>query len=459
MRPKLRLKDLRRLMHRTVVVHRKEGEYVALKPYWLPDEILIQGGLFWPKSQFLSPRDLDRLISLLGPNFTGIELLNPVNVASQEVGPDYSEESNHGESGEEEFDGSPQGGATDDCETDSLENFVLNELRLAEHRDFPKCAGGEETSEVTPSGSTAEASCPEQGEGSAYSKPTGQSDSLDVGEGVSSPSEIPGCNQPGGAWDGDDSSHGKKHKKYTEEGGSVTSSIALNLKEEACGFNASKEDALKHISPSEEDARNVVESLEKLVQSINIGGEEESRRIDSRKFCKEIVAKRYNLQRACRRELQHPKLLLLCDVSESCSSVCPSTLIACMAIEKCYKDAMVIRHSNGFLEDGTHVPDYLKKTGYKVEVVLAFGDWDAGDCYRKLLEECLYFIWLDYGYSSAVGVAGSYLQGRAAEWKRKPDLWYEGVHDAATASLALQMAARRIRDERERQKRFSRKSL
>ena len=202
-------------------------------------------------------------------------------------------------------------------------------------------------------------------------------------------------------------------------------------------------------------AREVRRAIERLVKALDIGGIDESPRLDGCRLVRELRSRRYQIARAHRRELTQPLIVLLCDVSGSCSAVCNETLAACVAVEDSLDgDVVVLRHSNGMLcMPGTdyHVSTatisaWVAEQTRPIGAVVAFGDWDAGDHYRALCEAGADLVWLDSYCCHTAGVkkASAKLREQAKSWKRQPLSWWQGVNDAKSAAIALLAAAKGV---------------
>lgn len=163
-------------------------------------------------------------------------------------------------------------------------------------------------------------------------------------------------------------------------------------------------------------ARQARRALARLLE----GGETESGpRYDWQEFCERLVTFR-PLAPARREEEGRPAILVLADVSGSCSSFSGESVIVARAVATLGMpgaDVIVVSHSNGFPEewqvnggkprevgsigwDDTETAlDWYERTlrRYRVEAVVALGDWDAEWLYRHLaLQPAVRrFVWLD----------------------------------------------------------------
>jgi len=152
---------------------------------------------------------------------------------------------------------------------------------------------------------------------------------------------------------------------------------------------------------------------------------EYSHRRDYAEFC--IRLKTYRNPSSARKEEEgRPAILIMADVSGSCSSFSNQSVAVAKAASQLGvpgADVLVITHSNGSLEELEHngkpVPIGLdvdlfcheKVVSYEtlirrfnISVVIALGDWDAVDCYLLIAANPIVerLIWLDKGYSSQV---------------------------------------------------------
>ncbi|MEM2932329.1 MAG: hypothetical protein QXI61_05755 [Nitrososphaerota archaeon] len=200
------------------------------------------------------------------------------------------------------------------------------------------------------------------------------------------------------------------------------------------------------------EARRVLELLRRLIYDLDIDSQgQPSPRYHSARFVKELVTKRYQLSRARREEVSHKTVLLLPDVSGSCSTVCEDTLAACDALALVNDRVRVIVHSNGWIYDrytGQHGADITTAIDVRdISVAIALGDWDAGYYYQAICEAGAKFVWLDsYCAKHGVRPASKKLKEPAKNWTRQPVAWYQGVNGI----IALRHALLRILKERAR---------
>lgn len=190
-------------------------------------------------------------------------------------------------------------------------------------------------------------------------------------------------------------------------------------------------------------AKKLAAVLRQWVCDIDMGGLDASPRLDGRRLVTELVSRRYSLQRARRVEADIPLIVLLADVSGSCSAVCSDTAAACEAVVKELTNAVFITHSNG-LVGNSDISEIIatKYAGRKIGACVAFGDWDAGNHYRAICESGAKFAWLDSYCCSKGNVqkASRNLRAVAQDWLRQPDLWFQGVSGAEDAATAFIIA-------------------
>jgi hypothetical protein len=102
--------------------------------------------------------------------------------------------------------------------------------------------------------------------------------------------------------------------------------------------------------------------------SRSIGGLNESRRIDSKAFVKQILNKKYEFERAHRKEMATipKKVIVAADTSGSCSTTSPLTTKVCKYLTKEWKDLIYINHENGrIVEIGLEGKLYVIKYKYQ----------------------------------------------------------------------------------------------
>lgn len=196
-------------------------------------------------------------------------------------------------------------------------------------------------------------------------------------------------------------------------------------------------------------AREIGRALVRLIRAFDVGGTDESPRLAGSRLVRELVSRRCALSRARRRELTRQVVVLACDVSGSCSAVRDDTLAACLAVVESHDDVVVVKHSNGLLWDCDHgdLAQWLDQLETPVGAVIAFGDWDAGHWYQRVVESGTPLVWLDSFRCRLTGVAPACeaLRKPAQHWKRQPLAWFQGVGCAVSAAIALRQAARLVK--------------
>lgn len=262
------------------------------------------------------------------------------------------------------------------------------------------------------------------------------------------PSDELESDSPVGAGDGrSEEGAGEENDAAAEEldGGTVTSTSTPSPRNQWGGTFSDEEVAELRSAAERRSAQEVARALRKLIRAMELGGFDQTPRLSGARLVTELVSKRSNLARARRQEGDIPLVVLCCDVSGSCSAVCTDTLAACIAIAAELPNVLVIQHSNGFAcnRDNVTITDVVREHDRQVGLLIAFGDWDAGDHYRALCESGADLVWLDsYCAKHGVKSASRNLRVGAADWSRQPLSWWQGVNSAATAAIALRQAAR-----------------
>ena len=194
------------------------------------------------------------------------------------------------------------------------------------------------------------------------------------------------------------------------------------------------------------DAAKLAAALRQWITALDIGLTA-SPRLDGRRLVRERAVRRWALQRARRRE-DIPLVVLLTDVSGSCSAVCNDTTAACLAVASVMPDRVaVVEHSNGYLDDRDtpHVLSWLDKhhRGRQIGGVVAWGDWDAAWVYEELVTRGATLAWLDSWGARRYGPQPAPAQMRAAAglWARRVSVWWTGVQTASAAVKALSSRA------------------
>ena len=216
------------------------------------------------------------------------------------------------------------------------------------------------------------------------------------------------------------------------------------------------------------ETRRALRALERLLRSVDVGvGTEPSPRVSGRRLVREIAGRSYRPSRWRREELEHGRVLVLPDVSGSCSVAAPSTVAAACALADQDPRVWVISHSNGvpiesYGQGAPPIPadlgvgwDYGQATWWlellareRIEAVIALGDTDAVTVYRALAEQLTeggLLVWLDsyrcrvYGYTPRLEDPPWWPSPPASKGR----IWYAaGVGDVAGLAGALRMIGR-----------------
>ena len=212
------------------------------------------------------------------------------------------------------------------------------------------------------------------------------------------------------------------------------------------------------------DAAEAGRAIQKMVRRMAVEpAGDPSPRIHAGRLARELVSRRYALSRARRDDVNKPVVLLMADVSGSCSAAATATVAACLAVAKRLNNVVTVVHSNGFVESahGDHplakrlqsVPGrgdlYDKESHWEtalqeecVGLTVAFGDGDAADIYELLCNRAP-LVWLDsFGSQGPPRPASARSSKMLQSWKNKPTYWV-GVNDTRKAAYALREIARR----------------
>ena len=172
-------------------------------------------------------------------------------------------------------------------------------------------------------------------------------------------------------------------------------------------------------------------AFERLIKKLTEqGGIEESPRLDTRRFAREIVSRRYAINRARRRELSRSYVVIAVDCSGSCSACCNELYaLAVTAALSPDSNIIVIEHSNGFSKDSGGLWGYplsknivdRKKT---IATMIALGDSDAEHEYHIIHNSGIPVYWLD-SYCARDGVKKASKNTRPEDWT--PKAHYQGV--------------------------------
>jgi hypothetical protein len=192
----------------------------------------------------------------------------------------------------------------------------------------------------------------------------------------------------------------------------------------------------------------LVNELQKLVDK-EFGQGEMSPRIDGKKLIKELVSRRVKLSNAYKEELEVKRVLLMVDVSGSCSASAGGNLEACRAIYETNPDKVaLVLHANGTpsevlgYDPYEHAyswdEDFIKSINYYTKeswaLVINFGDDDALDHLNAMHEKGAKILVLD-SYCARSGEAYE-----SKRYKRKKNyLWVDGVNTSKAAWVGLKM--------------------
>lgn len=200
--------------------------------------------------------------------------------------------------------------------------------------------------------------------------------------------------------------------------------------------------------------KEIYRALYKLLRAVDIGGLDCSPRLEGAKLVREIVYKRYSLARTKRDELEKSVAFIAVDNSGSCSACCDAMLATALEVHRENQDKIhIILHSNGWVSDehGNETGEELDKAvirlaeGKKVAAVVAFGDWDAGDQYKRIAESGVPLIWLDHNNSNEFMPCPIDESMRARDWKIDPLFHWDGIYDPKTTAIAFREMARKIK--------------
>lgn len=226
------------------------------------------------------------------------------------------------------------------------------------------------------------------------------------------------------------------------------------------------------------DARVCARELRRLLADTPGLGLDPSPRLDHRRLVAELVTRRYALSRAQRRELAPGLVLLLADVSGSCSAVCSSTVAAARALAAEMSVVLVIEHANGEVQRASgqvapraaaamrgrprgayncwpRISAVVAALGIPVRAAIAWGDTDASDDYRLLVEAGVTLWWLDSYRCSELSRPAPLGDRTRAEicqgWRRQPAAMWAGVNSARRTAQALRQIRRGRLDQLTRQ--------
>lgn len=246
-------------------------------------------------------------------------------------------------------------------------------------------------------------------EGAESSDEVSESGSMASSQGGEESQDVGGC-----AGDGDDSESGDDPGRNSGDGlaalqlllqSTIDAPPAMSDANLTASRNLSMRSmsgpsmTLEHLKDSRKDdaklGRRFTDALRKMIKlQVSTRGDR-SPRILPRKLVREIVTKRCNLAATRREELDIRPILLMCDVSGSCSAVCADTLKACLDIQAEMPELVqVVVHSNGMPCEAqgrfiTQVSDEWERrieayTSHNWAFVVNFGDDDAIDVLQAI---------------------------------------------------------------------------
>lgn len=168
-----------------------------------------------------------------------------------------------------------------------------------------------------------------------------------------------------------------------------------------------------------------------------------SPRLDGRRLVRELASRRYALGRCLREEQERRRVLVLVDVSGSCSASCGEALSACQALACSDSRVLIVTHSNGWpvesIRDGRVIDTGQHDDGRRqwAEVaewwsrliresnlarrLIVMGDGDGSWVYEHLCSTGHSLIWLDSYSASRHGAREE--TWRVATWQ---DGWQDG---------------------------------
>lgn len=211
-----------------------------------------------------------------------------------------------------------------------------------------------------------------------------------------------------------------------------------------------------------------VNAVRRALASLLDGGETQAGpRWDWTAFCVRLQTAR-PVYAARREEEGRPAILVLADVSGSCSGFSEYSVIVAKAVAKIGvsgADAIVVTHSNGFpqelqINDGNpaEIADYMSEDEarewydrllqrYDLRLVITLGDWDAEWLYRRLASQSRVarLVWLDNWSCNYIAPRAepTYLAKYASVWNscaRAKTTYVVGCKDVNSFVAGLQLA-------------------
>ncbi len=208
---------------------------------------------------------------------------------------------------------------------------------------------------------------------------------------------------------------------------------------------------LRNAEKRKEVQRLVKEIIRLCKQEAGTDGDE-SPRLNGKKLVTELVTKRYSLNRCRKEEVSKMPVLLMVDVSGSCSASAGGNLEACLIAQELEPELIqVVTHSNGFPEQAQgefleaiytgkrqksyddpvyHVEYYTQQ---EWSLVINFGDADAMLELEAMAEKGANILVLD-SFRAKAGQA--HLSDRELSF---PVVWVDGVNTATAAWVGLKI--------------------
>ena len=207
-----------------------------------------------------------------------------------------------------------------------------------------------------------------------------------------------------------------------------------------------------------DNAQEIAAAIMRLVKQWCGGSGAPSHRLDGERLVREMATQQWRVNRAKRRELSNPVVLLLPDVSGSCSATCREFWQACSVLQKVEPRLVVIPHSNGYIDDagiaaagaaGVVIPAGENRyqqwqailSALNVAGAVALGDEDATEVYKMIAESTQAFVWLDSHGKNTKGLRRA--PERMLGWQVQPTAHYLGVGDYKSLAIALRGAMQR----------------
>jgi len=184
----------------------------------------------------------------------------------------------------------------------------------------------------------------------------------------------------------------------------------------------------------------LMNELEKLVK-LEVGDTKESSRLDGKRLIKELVTKRYRLD-VYKTELSTKRVLIMVDVSGSCSASASGSLECAMAVYEANKDKVaIVIHTNGtpYSWLGVKSPEEFEtRTAFYSQgdwaLVINFGDNDAIDLLDDMHKGGANILVLD---SYMAGSGQAFL---SKKFQQRPNyVWVDGVNTPKAAWVGIKI--------------------